>query len=296
VLLDAAQSLSHLPIDVKKLDVDFLAASSHKAFGPSGVGFLYAKRERSRAFPLYQVGGGMVALNEDIGVGEFVPRDAPFRFEAGTPAIEATIGFGAAIRWMRAIGMDAIRAHDTRLARYLSRALRELPAVRVLAAMCRPTAHRARDVRRRRAGHDAGERRARALRHVRRLRLGRLPLRPRPSRAREARRDRAREPARLQHDRAEIDRLVVEGGARDRAAQSKRAAIRAHGGSTSLSHGYSIRAIRARRRSFTDRVLAWSASLFTLMRELETAVCLRAGPHVQVHSHTPRCKLVTRAP
>ncbi len=137
VLLDAAQSLSHLPIDVKALDVDFLAASSHKAFGPSGVGFLYAKRDRLKEFPLYQVGGGMVAMNEDIGGGErrgFVPREIPFRFEAGTPAIEATIGFGAAVRWMRTIGMQAIREHDVRLAGYLVERLRELPGVRVLAA------------------------------------------------------------------------------------------------------------------------------------------------------------------
>jgi cysteine desulfurase/selenocysteine lyase len=136
VMLDAAQSLSHLPIDVKKLDVDFLAASSHKAFGPSGVGILYAKRERLREFPLYQVGGGMVAVNEDIvgtAPSHFVPRDAPFRFEAGTPAIEATIGFGAAIRWMRTIGMDAIRTHEARLTRYLLSRLGELPTVRVLA-------------------------------------------------------------------------------------------------------------------------------------------------------------------
>ena len=133
VLLDAAQSISHLPIDVRKLGVDFLAASSHKAFGPSGVGILYVERARLARFPLYQVGGGMVALNEDLGVGEFVPRDPPFRFEAGTPAIEATIGFGAAIRWMRALGMDAIREHDHALSRYLLGGLGDIPGVRVLA-------------------------------------------------------------------------------------------------------------------------------------------------------------------
>jgi cysteine desulfurase/selenocysteine lyase len=133
VLLDAAQSISHLPIDVKKLGVDFLAASAHKAFGPSGVGILYVERKRMAHFPLYQVGGGMVALNEDLGVGEFIPRDPPFRFEAGTPAIEATIGFGAAIRWMRAIGMDAIREHDQALSRYLLASLSDIPGVRVLA-------------------------------------------------------------------------------------------------------------------------------------------------------------------
>ena len=136
VLLDAAQSISHLALDVKRLDVDFLAASSHKAFGPSGVGILYAKREALQAFPLYQVGGGMVAMNEDIdgaAPSQFIARDVPFRFEAGTPAIEATIGFGAAIRWMRAIGMDAIRRHDLGLARHLVSSLRAIPGVRVLA-------------------------------------------------------------------------------------------------------------------------------------------------------------------
>ena len=137
VLLDAAQSLSHLPIDVRKLDVDFLAASSHKAFGPSGVGILYAKRERLKDFPLYQVGGGMVAMNEDVlgsTPSHFIPRDVPFRFEAGTPAIESTIGFGAAVRWMRAIGMETIQKHDVAMTRYLVSRLRELPGVRVLAA------------------------------------------------------------------------------------------------------------------------------------------------------------------
>jgi cysteine desulfurase/selenocysteine lyase len=83
----------------------------------------------------------MVAMNEDI-VGtmpsHFVPRDVPFRFEAGTPAIEATIGFGAAIRWMRAIGLDVVREHDVRLARYLVSRLREVPGVRVLAAEVPP--------------------------------------------------------------------------------------------------------------------------------------------------------------
>jgi cysteine desulfurase/selenocysteine lyase len=142
VLLDAAQSLSHLPIEVAKLGVDFLAASAHKAFGPSGVGILFARRERLVKFPLYQVGGGMVSLNEDLvvdhengppSVGRFVPRDAPFRYEAGTPAIEATIGFGAAVRWLRAVGLATIREHDLALSRYLVKGLEGIPGVRVLA-------------------------------------------------------------------------------------------------------------------------------------------------------------------
>ncbi len=132
VLVDAAQSISHLPIDVRALGIDFLAASSHKAFGPSGVGFLWAKRERLDRLALYQVGGGMVSLNEELE-GRFVPRDAPFRFEAGTPAIEATIGMGAAIRFLRAIGLRAVREHDEQLGAYMLDRLRKVPGVRVLA-------------------------------------------------------------------------------------------------------------------------------------------------------------------
>lgn len=138
VLLDAAQSLSHLPIDVAKLGVDFLAASSHKAFGPSGVGILHSKKEFLATCPLYQVGGGMISLNQDLNVGPFVPRDAPFKFEAGTPAIEATIGFGAAVKWMRAIGLDAIREHDLAMSKYLFDGLAEIKGVRVLAKKLPP--------------------------------------------------------------------------------------------------------------------------------------------------------------
>jgi cysteine desulfurase / selenocysteine lyase len=133
VLLDAAQSLSHMPIDVRALGVDFLAASAHKAFGPSGIGLLYASRARMAKLPLYQVGGGMVAMNEDLGVGELYPRDPPFRFEAGTPAIEAAIGFGEAVRWMRSIGMQAIAEHDHALARCLFEGLKSIDGLRILA-------------------------------------------------------------------------------------------------------------------------------------------------------------------
>lgn len=138
VLLDAAQSLSHLPLDIGKLGIDFLAASSHKAFGPSGVGILWSKKDFLQKCPLYQVGGGMVSLNQDIDVGGFVPRDAPFKFEAGTPAIEATIGFGAAVKWMRKVGMEAIRRHDIEMSKYLIEGLSEIEGVRVLAKKVSP--------------------------------------------------------------------------------------------------------------------------------------------------------------
>ena len=133
VLLDAAQSLSHLPIDVRALGVDFLAASSHKAFGPSGVGLLYARSDRLARLGLYQVGGGMVALNRDEKEGDFVPRDPPFRFEAGTPAIEAAIGFGAAVRFLRSVGFEAIAEHERALTKRMLAVLGDLPGVRVLA-------------------------------------------------------------------------------------------------------------------------------------------------------------------
>ncbi len=129
VLLDAAQSLSHLPLDVGALGVDFVAASAHKAFGPSGVGFLWGKSDRLAELALYQVGGGMVAMNEDDAM---IPRDVPFRFEAGTPAIEAAIGFGAAVKWLRAVGLDAVRAHDLAILESLLAGLDAIPEVRVL--------------------------------------------------------------------------------------------------------------------------------------------------------------------
>ncbi len=132
VLLDAAQSLSHLPIDVRELGVDFMAASAHKAFGPTGVGLLYARSDRLARLGLYQVGGGMVALNRDEEEGDFVPRDAPFRFEAGTPAIAAAIGFGAAVRVLRGIGWDAIIAHERAIAERMLSVLGDLPGVRIL--------------------------------------------------------------------------------------------------------------------------------------------------------------------
>src|SRR6476646_8098975 len=87
---------------------------------------------------MYQVGGGMISLNNDIDVGGFIPRDAPFKFEAGTPAIEATIGFGAAVRWMRKNGLDKIREHDLAMARYLVDGLSDIAGVRVLASKLPP--------------------------------------------------------------------------------------------------------------------------------------------------------------
>ncbi len=131
VMVDAAQSVSHLPIDVRALDCDFLAFSGHKLFGPSGVGVLYVRRDRFDDLGLHLVGGGMVEYHDDE---RFDPRDAPFRYEAGTPAIEATIGLGAAIDWVREKKLTEIAAHSRRLGALLVEGLSSLPGARVLGA------------------------------------------------------------------------------------------------------------------------------------------------------------------
>jgi cysteine desulfurase/selenocysteine lyase len=130
VLVDASQSASHLPIDVRALDCDFLVFSGHKVLGPSGVGVLYGKRERLDALGLYQVGGGMVTYHGD---DRFTVQDVPWRFEAGTPNIEGVIGLGAAIAYLRGIGMAAAAAHSQALGRHLVEGLRAIPGTRILA-------------------------------------------------------------------------------------------------------------------------------------------------------------------
>ncbi|MEI6563242.1 MAG: cysteine desulfurase [bacterium] len=138
VFLDASQSASHIPIDVKALDCDFLATSGHKLLGPSGVGILYGKRERLDALSLYQTGGGMVKFHSD---DRFVAHALPLRFEAGTPNIEGVIGLGAAVAYLRAIGMEAVASHSFDLGRHLVEALGAIPEVNVLAGSV-PLTHR----------------------------------------------------------------------------------------------------------------------------------------------------------
>jgi len=130
VFVDASQSASHLPIDVKALDCDFLATSGHKLLGPSGTGILYGKRDLLESSSLYQTGGGMVKLHGD---DRFTTHDIPFRFEAGTPNIEGVIGLGAAIAYLRSIGMGAVHEHSRDLGQHLVEELGALPGVEVLA-------------------------------------------------------------------------------------------------------------------------------------------------------------------
>ena len=129
VLLDASQSASHLPLDVKALDCDFLVFSGHKLLGPSGIGVLYGKRERLEALRPYQVGGGMVKRHGD---DDYALQDVPWRFEAGTPNIEGAIGLGAAVSYLRQIGMDAVHRHSLGLGRRLVEQLASIPNTEIL--------------------------------------------------------------------------------------------------------------------------------------------------------------------
>jgi cysteine desulfurase/selenocysteine lyase len=134
VLLDASQSVAHLPIDVRALDVDFMAFSSHKMFGPNGVGVLYVRRDRFAELGLGNVGGGMVATHREDG---FEPLEPPFRYEAGTPNIEGVIGLGAAADFLLAYGMERVAAHSRALADRLVRGLVELDGATVLGRSAR---------------------------------------------------------------------------------------------------------------------------------------------------------------
>lgn len=128
VLVDGAQSVPHLPVNVQALDVDFLAFSAHKMLGPTGIGVLYGKRALLEAMPPFLGGGDMI---KSVRLREFTPNSLPHKFEAGTPAIAEAIGFAAAIDYLEGIGMDAIAAHERELIAYALERLSEVPGLRL---------------------------------------------------------------------------------------------------------------------------------------------------------------------
>jgi cysteine desulfurase/selenocysteine lyase len=128
-LVDAAQSVGHLPINIRELGCDFLAFSGHKMCGPTGIGALYARAEILNAIPPWHGGGEMIV---SVTLEKSAFKKAPHRFEAGTPNIAGAIGLEAAIDYIERIGRSAIFEHDTELAHYAMERLEELPGMRVL--------------------------------------------------------------------------------------------------------------------------------------------------------------------
>jgi cysteine desulfurase/selenocysteine lyase len=127
-LVDGAQSVPHLPVDVQVLGVDFLAFSAHKLLGPTGIGALYGRADLLQAMPPFLGGGDMI---KTVHLRSFTPNDVPHKFEAGTPAIAEAVGFGAAVQYLARLGMDAVAAHEQEIVGYALERLEEVPGVQV---------------------------------------------------------------------------------------------------------------------------------------------------------------------
>ncbi len=129
VIVDASQSVPHMPVNVSDMDCDFLAFSGHKMLGPTGIGVLYGKRELLEAMPPFLTGGDMISEVRFDG-----PRwnEVPLKFEAGTPAFVEAIGLGAAVDYLSALGMAAIRAHEREITAYALERLSEVPGAKIV--------------------------------------------------------------------------------------------------------------------------------------------------------------------
>jgi cysteine desulfurase / selenocysteine lyase len=129
VLVDGAQAVAHLPVDVQALDCDFYAFSGHKLYGPTGIGVLYGKAALLDAMPPWQGGGDMI---REVSFAKTTYNDLPFKFEAGTPHIAGGIGLGAAIDYVNKIGLPVIAAHEHALLSYASEQARTIPDLRLI--------------------------------------------------------------------------------------------------------------------------------------------------------------------
>lgn len=129
VLLDGAQAVPHMPVDVRQLDCDFYAFSGHKMFGPTGIGVLYGKREWLESMPPYQGGGDMI---RSVSFEKTLYNELPYKFEAGTPHMVGAIGLGAAIDYLEALGMDAVAFHEQELLAYATQVLARIPGLRLI--------------------------------------------------------------------------------------------------------------------------------------------------------------------
>ena len=128
VLVDGAQSVPHLAVDVQALDADFYAFSAHKMCGPTGIGILYGKSAFLEAMPPFLGGGDMI---KEVKLRSFRPNTLPHKFEAGTPAIAEAVGFGAAVDYLTQVGMKDIAAHEHEITEYALDRLEEIPGVKL---------------------------------------------------------------------------------------------------------------------------------------------------------------------
>ncbi len=127
-VVDGAQSVPHLSVDVQSLDADFYAFSAHKMCGPTGIGALYGKAALLESMPPFLGGGDMI---KEVKLRSFRPNTLPHKFEAGTPAIAEAVGFGAAVDYLTKVGMDKIAAHEHEITEYAIERLEEIPGVKV---------------------------------------------------------------------------------------------------------------------------------------------------------------------
>ena len=137
VLLDGAQSVAHMPVDVQRLDVDFFAFSGHKMYGPTGIGCLYGRRELLEAMPPWQGGGEMI---ETVSFERTTYAALPYRFEAGTPDIAGAVGLGAAVRYLQGLDRAAMCAHEDALLAYALELAADFPGFRLVGRATRKIA------------------------------------------------------------------------------------------------------------------------------------------------------------
>ena len=128
VVVDGAQAVAHMPVDVQALGCDFYAFSGHKIFGPTGVGVLFGRKALLESMPVYQGGGGMIGR---VTFERTTFADLPYKFEAGTPDIAGAIGLAAALDYLTAIGIERVASYEDELLTYATGALREVPGLRL---------------------------------------------------------------------------------------------------------------------------------------------------------------------
>ncbi len=129
ILIDGAQAVQHIPIDVKEIDADFYCFSGHKIYAPTGIGVLYGKKKLLDEMPPYQGGGDMI---KSVTFEKTIYNDVPNKFEAGTPNISGAIGLGTAIEYIQDIGIDNIAKHESDLLNYATEKIKEIKGVRII--------------------------------------------------------------------------------------------------------------------------------------------------------------------